>query len=71
MGETCDSPVICVLYHSGVKCSSRDEPSGQGAWERLGKGCSREEQGAGMHRFLGTAVLSQLHVSGLVQPAWT
>lgn len=64
--------VVHVLYYSDIKRSSVDghEPSGQGAWERLGKGSSREEQGAGMHRFLGTAVLRQPCVSGLEQPAW-
>lgn len=38
-GETHDSPVACVLYCPDIKCPSRGEPSGQGAQERLGKGC--------------------------------
>lgn len=38
MGETCESPVVCVLYHSGIKCSSRDEPSGQEAGEGMQQG---------------------------------
>lgn len=66
MGEICDSAAVCVLYYSDIKCYSRMNPLDK---ERLGKGSSREEQGAGMLRFQGTAA-HQLCVSGLEHPAW-